>query len=83
MIRDTQSAQISQKQDGGNIYAIMKTMCPSGYHHNGFVATHALGHMMYGYVYICIYIKQTNKIRDNNNRANKTTPPIKKQQKQQ
>ena len=27
----------------------MKTMCPPGYHHNGFVATHALGHMMYGY----------------------------------
>ena len=25
----------------------MKTMCPHGYHHNGFVATHALGHMMY------------------------------------
>ena len=25
----------------------MKTMCPSGYHHNDFVATHALGHMMY------------------------------------
>ena len=23
----------------------MKTMCPPGYHHNGFVATHAL---MYG-----------------------------------
>ena len=23
-----------------------KTMCPPGYHHNGFVATHALGHMM-------------------------------------
>ena len=22
---------------------------PSVYHHNGFVATHALGHMMYGY----------------------------------
>ena len=21
----------------------MKTMCPSGYHHNGFAATHALG----------------------------------------
>ena len=30
----------------------MKTMLPPGYHHNGFVATHALGHMMYGYVYI-------------------------------
>ena len=48
MIHDTQSAQISQKQDERNIYAIMKTMCPPSYHHNGFVATHALGHMMYG-----------------------------------
>ena len=48
MIRDTQSAQIAQKQDGRNIYEIMKTMCPPGYHHNGFVATPALGHMMYG-----------------------------------
>ena len=28
------------------IYAIVKTMCPPGYHHNGFVATHAIGHMM-------------------------------------
>ena len=26
----------------------MKRMCPPSYHHNGFVATHALGHMMYG-----------------------------------
>ena len=25
----------------------MKTMCPPGYHQNGFVATHALGRMMY------------------------------------
>ena len=48
MIHDTQSAQISQKQDERNIYVIMKTMCPPGYHHSGFVATHALGHMMYG-----------------------------------
>ena len=24
------------------IYAIMKTMFPPGYHHNGFVTTHAL-----------------------------------------
>ena len=33
------------------IYVIMKTMCPPCYHYNGFVATatHALGHMMYGY----------------------------------
>ena len=25
----------------------MKTMCPPGYHHNGFVATHALGHELH------------------------------------
>ena len=43
---DTQSAEISQKQDGHNIYVIMKTMCPPGYHRNGFMATHALGHIM-------------------------------------
>ena len=29
------------------MYVIMKTVCPPGYHHNGFVATHALGHMIY------------------------------------
>ena len=44
---ESQSAQISQMQDEHNIYAIMKTMCPPGYHHNGFVVTHAVGHMMY------------------------------------
>ena len=38
------------------IFIIMKTMCPTGYHHNDFVATHALGHMMYGCKYICIHI---------------------------
>ena len=43
MIHDTQSAQISQKHDEHNIYLIMKTMCPPGYHHNGFLA------MMYVY----------------------------------
>ena len=26
----------------------MKRICPPGYHHNDFMATHALGHMMYG-----------------------------------
>ena len=30
----------------------MKTMCLPGYNHSGFVATHALGYMMYGYIYI-------------------------------
>ena len=39
----------------------MKTMCHPGYHHNGFVATHALGHIMWptvhhDYIYIYIYI---------------------------
>ena len=34
------------------MYVIMKTMCPPGYHHNGFVTTHALGHMMYGYAHL-------------------------------
>ena len=35
----------------------MKTMCPPGYHHNGFVATHALGHMIYIYImYINIHV---------------------------
>ena len=40
------------------IHAIMKTMCPPGYHHNDFVATHALGHMMYGYM---LHIAGTNE----------------------
>ena len=40
-------------------------MCPPGYHHNGFLATHTLGHRMYAmctellhcilYLYIYIY----------------------------
>ena len=33
MIHDTQSAQTSQKQDGHNIYVIMRTMRSPGYHH--------------------------------------------------
>ena len=36
-----------QNQDKRNIYVIMKTMRPPDYYHNGFVATHALGHMMW------------------------------------
>ena len=27
----------------------MKTMCPPDYNRNSFVATYALGHIMYGY----------------------------------
>ena len=46
-------------------------MCPTGYHHNGFVATHSLGHMMYGctvvrlYIYIYIYILYFKEIKQN------------------
>ena len=29
------------------IYVIMKAVCPPVCHYNGFVATYALGHMMY------------------------------------
>ena len=47
VIFDTQSVRISQKHDWHNIYVIMKTMCPPGYDHNGFVATYALGHLMF------------------------------------
>ena len=32
----------------------MKTMCLPGYHHNGFVATHALGHMTVHHVPKCM-----------------------------
>ena len=62
VIHDTQSAQTSQKQDEHNIYVIMKTMCPPGYHRNGFVATHALMYIIYLYIYlyICIYIATYN-----------------------
>ena len=52
MIHDTQSAQISQKQDERNLDAIMKTIYTHGYHQNDFVATHALGHMMYSYIFL-------------------------------
>ena len=27
----------------------MKTVCPPSHHHNVFVTTHELGHMIYGY----------------------------------
>ena len=33
----------------------MKTMCPPGYHHNGLVVTHALGHRVYMIEYMYIY----------------------------
>ena len=32
----------------------MKAMCPPGYQHNDFVATHTLGHMMYEYILLVL-----------------------------
>ena len=49
------------------IYAIMKIMYCSDYHHKGFVAIHAIGHMIayliydiYLYIYIFLYYNWTN-----------------------
>ena len=36
-----------QSKYGHNIYVIMKTICPTTYHHNDFVGTHKLGQLMY------------------------------------
>ena len=38
-----------------SMHVIMKTICPPGYHHNRYVATHALGYMMYGYIMITVH----------------------------
>ena len=51
-MHDTQSTQISQKQDGSNIYAIMKTMHPP-VSHNDFVL-----YIYYILWYIYIYDSQ-------------------------
>ena len=42
----------------------MKTICPPGYHHNGFVATHALGyHISCAQVHECIYYAHLASVR--------------------
>ena len=43
MIPEIQSAQTLPKEDGHNMNVVMKTVCPPGYHHNGFVASRTLG----------------------------------------
>ena len=59
--------RVHKSQNEHNIYD-MKTMRPPGFHHNGFVATHALGHIIYiyiytyyVYIYIYIYIKKRRR----------------------
>ena len=46
----------------------MKTMCPPGYHDNGFVATHALGHLMYGTVHRCAQVHELPQSHCGDNR---------------
>ena len=66
----SQSAKISQNQYGRSIYVIMKTMCSGGYHHNGFMATHTLGHMMNGYTLLVpINQRVLSKLRKEHNIA--------------
>ena len=58
MVHDTQSVQISQKQDEHDICVIMKIMYPPGYPHNGFVATHVIYIYIYMYTYITCNVNQ-------------------------
>ena len=76
VIHDTQSApQISQKQDEHNIYVIMKTMCSPSYHHNDFVATHALKHMIYVYTLLVPMNQRVlNKLSKEHNRSGHKRP---------
>ena len=52
----------------------MKTMYPPGYHHNDFETTHALRHMILGYIYgitsyiyldLYIYIQRIKEVKQN------------------
>ena len=46
----------------------MKTICPLGYHHDGFVATHALEHIIYGYTLLVpINQRMLNKLSKEHN----------------
>ena len=54
MIHSTQNAHISQKHDEPNLYVIIKTICPSGYHDNIYIYTYVYTYI-YMYVYIYIY----------------------------
>ena len=60
-MHDTQNTQISQKQDGSNIYAIMKTMRPP-VSHNDFVVYIYIYYILY-ILYIIIYIYDSQIMR--------------------
>ena len=52
------------------IYVIMKTMCPLDYRHSGFLPTHALGHMMYGYTLLVPINQRVLQKQDGRNGRN-------------
>ena len=78
-IHNTQSTQISQKQDGRNVYAIMKTMCPLVYHnmystilhhvpkcmssHKGIVVIIGRAHFYIVFMIVYIYIDKKGILR--------------------
>ena len=45
----------------------MKTMCPPSYHHNGFAATHALGHIKYDNRISCAQVHELPQSRSGDN----------------
>ena len=63
---ETQSVQISQKEDECNKHATMKPMYPPGYHHSGFVATNELGHMICGYT---LQVPMNQRVLNEQNRS--------------
>ena len=48
----------------------MNRMCLPGYHHNGFVATNALGHMMYGYI---LLVPMNQRVLNKSNKEHNKT----------
>ena len=45
--RRLKSHRMPEKQNERNVYVIIKAMCSPSYHHNDFMATHALEYMVY------------------------------------
>lgn len=43
------------------------------YYHNVFMVTHALGHIMYGLLHVCIHVLDIYKHRNNNKNQNYIT----------
>ena len=52
-------------------------MCPPGYYDNGFMGTHALGHMMYGYTLLVPMSQRVlNKLTKEHNISGLLEPAI-------